>query len=212
MNKLFVVSMGPGNPGLITHEAMKVCESCDVLIGANRYLELFPGKESIAFASPLSDSLKIAREQMQSGKRCAILLSGDGAFFGMLKMVKEEFDENEIDFSPGISSFQYMMSKLQMCWEDSAFLSAHGRESTGLSERLNEELIEHKKLIILCSGENSPDKIAGLINERIRDRINVYVGERLSYADERIRKLSVSETVSASFDKLSVMAVILEDE
>lgn len=111
-NVVFVVGMGPGNLANMTHEAGRVIQMCDVVIGYTVYVELlrkdFPRKEFMT--TPMRQELERCRmcfEQAMLGKQVALVCSGDAGVYGMAAPMYElqaEYPEVELVVVPGITA------------------------------------------------------------------------------------------------------------
>ena len=112
MNKLYVVGMGPGAYEQMTIKAVRVLESCDVIVGYTVYTELlqsyFPKK--IYLTTPMKQEIKrceMAFEEAQKGKQVAMVCSGDAGIYGMAGLiyeVGERYPEVEIEIVPGVTA------------------------------------------------------------------------------------------------------------
>lgn len=112
MNKLYVVGMGPGAYEQMTIKAVRVLESCDVIVGYTVYTELlqyyFP--EKIYLTTPMKQEIKrceMAFEEAQKGKQVAMVCSGDAGIYGMAGLiyeVGERYPEVEIEIVPGVTA------------------------------------------------------------------------------------------------------------
>lgn len=112
MNKLYVVGMGPGAYEQMTIKAVRVLESCDVIVGYTVYTELlqsyFPGK--VYLTTPMKQEIKrceMAFEEAQKGKQVAMVCSGDAGIYGMAGLiyeVGERYPEVEIEIVPGVTA------------------------------------------------------------------------------------------------------------
>lgn len=203
--KVFLVSVGPGNPELLTQKAIEVIRDSDVLIGAQRMLSVCGeavkgaerkpsyqcyGKEEIA------DFLKKHREY----RRAAILYSGDIGFYSGAKGMRDLLNEFEIEEVSGISSVVYFLNKLGISWDETTLVSCHGQQINLIP------LIKEKKRVCALLGERS--QISQISAELLKlglDEVTVTVGERLSYTDERMISGKPSEMQDQEFAPLSVV-------
>ena len=103
---------------------------------------------------------------------------------------------------PGISSFQYMMAKLGLSWQEANLMSLHGR-----NENL-ESIREHELSIILTDSENTPSRISNEIY-KLGIRGKIYAGFNLSYEDEIIIKVNIGDKIE---DISSLAVVVVENE
>lgn len=92
---LYVIGIGPGDPGQLTREALEILERCDVLIGYETYLDLVrdlidPRQEVIGHhMGQEADRCRQALTLASEGKRVALISSGDAGIYGMAGLVYE---------------------------------------------------------------------------------------------------------------------------
>ena len=74
---------------------------------------------------------------IRSQKTDVILISrGDPLWFGIGRILLENFSKDELRFYPSNTCIQLAFSKLKIPWQDSVNVSIHGRDSTKLVEAL----------------------------------------------------------------------------
>ncbi|MCX7843479.1 MAG: precorrin-6y C5,15-methyltransferase (decarboxylating) subunit CbiE [Clostridia bacterium] len=207
MNSLYVVGLGPGSKDYILPAAKELVNSCDVLIGGKRNLELFElaGKESLEVGNNLDDILAYIKDNINS-RKIAVLVTGDPGLYSLTAYLNKNLHGIRLEIIPGISSLQYLCCKLNMSSEDIAVTSLHGREQKNFISLVR----ENRKLAVFAGGGNSPGDICRrLLNNHITD-VRVTVGENLSYPNERIVSASPAEILEMSFSSLCLM--IIENE
>lgn len=91
-----------------------------------------------------------------------------------------------MDVIPGISSFQYLFSKLGEAWHNYRLISVHGREMDYIKE-----IESNPGIVLLTDDKNTPYTIARDIYENGFRDMEVIVGERLSYEDEKISVVDI---------------------
>ena len=69
----------------------------------------------------------------------------------------------------------------------------------------------NKKVFSLTGGENSPQKLCAQLCEHGLGQVQVYVGETLSYPEEKITSGTAEEISALAFPSLSVMMILNED-
>jgi precorrin-6y C5,15-methyltransferase (decarboxylating), CbiE subunit len=143
--------------------------------------------------------------QVYKTKKTALVVSGDCGFYSLLTYAKKVVPEKDIVCIPGISSLQYFFAKLAMCWEDAKLMSLHGRD-----QDLAAALAKNKKLGILTDKNNNTAFIAGILKSVGCENSLLYVGEELSYPNEKITRLTVTEALSYQEEGLAVVVVINE--
>ncbi len=74
---------------------------------------------------------------IQIQKTDVILISrGDPLWFGVGRILLENFSKDELIFYPSNTCIQLAFSKLKISWQDTVNVSIHGRDSTKLIEAL----------------------------------------------------------------------------
>ncbi len=199
-----LIGMGPGNPELLTKEALDAIRESDVLTGAKRMLDIGAAAVDEAKQKPvfcccrkeeIAGFLKEHTEYLHG----AVLYSGDIGFYSGAKGMKELLEDFEVREISGISSPAYFLNRLGISREDVLLLSCHGQKPDLLSL-----IREHGKVCVLL-GEGS--QVAGISGELLKarlEKIKITVGERLSYQDERILSGYPCDMAESSFDSLSV--------
>ncbi|WP_010296455.1 precorrin-6y C5,15-methyltransferase (decarboxylating) subunit CbiE [Clostridium senegalense] len=196
---VYIVGLGPGNKDYILPIATQTMEKCDVILGFSRAIESINHikKEKMPLNS-LNSILEYIDKNKE--KEISIIASGDPCFYGITNYIKKNFN-GEILVIPGISSFQYFMSKLCKCWNGVHLGSLHGREEEFLTT------IEEKGSgIFLTDKNNSPKKLCKLLYEN-NFKSKVYIGENLSYEDEQIFQGEPKEFINVEFNGISIIYI-----
>lgn len=190
MNKICVVGLGPGNLDFLTGAGRKAIETCEVVIGGSRQLEeldeLISKDCEKYILGKLSEVVDFIRSR--EGKDITVVVSGDTGFYSLLPFLKRNFRDEELKVIPGISSYQYLFSRIGECWQNYTLASVHGRDFDYI-----EGLKSGTGVVLLTDEKNTPYNIAKNIYQSGIEDIEIVIGERLSYPDEKITKLAVNE-------------------
>jgi cobalt-precorrin-7 (C5)-methyltransferase len=190
MNKICVVGLGPGNLDFLTGAGRKAIETCEVVIGGSRQLEeldeLISKDCEKYILGKLSEVVDFIRSR--EGKDITVVVSGDTGFYSLLPFLKRNFRDEELKVIPGISSYQYLFSRIGECWQNYTLASVHGRDFDYI-----EGLKTGTGVVLLTDEKNTPYNIAKNIYQSGIEDIEIVIGERLSYPDEKITKLVVNE-------------------
>lgn len=110
--KLCVVGIGPGDYGNMTVRADRALRESDVIIGYHVYVDLvrdrYPEKEYAS--TPMTKEagrVRMALDAAKSGKRAALVCSGDSGIYGMAALAYELRGgdaEPEIEVIPGLTA------------------------------------------------------------------------------------------------------------
>ncbi len=202
--KISIVGIGMGKGETITVAGDRAIKNADLLIGAKRLSAIFPDKKRYDEIYP-EKIVKIIEENRDS-LNVAILMSGDTGFYSGAKKLLPLLEEYDVSVIPGISSVQYMASKINKSWQNVRLVSAHG-----VKVNIIGNVLKSKETFFLTGGEITPMKIIEELEIfNLGDTI-VYVGERLSYNDERIEKGFAKDLLDKTFDPLSVVWLVRKD-
>jgi cobalt-precorrin-7 (C5)-methyltransferase len=207
MKKVRVVGLGPGNLDYLLPIAKRVIEESEILIGGSRHLEALSinNKEKILLDGNYKKVMEFL-EYNYSKYDIAVVVSGDTGFYSLSSMVKKYVPIDNLEFIPGISSLQYMFSKLCLTWDKALMKSVHGRKFDYI-----DCIDKYSYIGLLTDNVSTPVSIAEeLIKYGYSDDIIFHVGERLSYEDELITSCSPLQASKGDFDPLSV--VIIENK
>ncbi len=95
-----------------------------------------------------------------------------------------------------------------MPWDDTVFVSAHGRGLKGAVDRI----VANDKAAVLTDEKNTPAAIAAELIDRGRDGYTAYLCENLGSAEERIRNTDVAGLLEIKAAPLNVLILIKEYE
>lgn len=196
---LYIVGIGPGSKEYILPKAVIILKKCNIIIGFSRAIK---SVDYIECEKLIINSLEKAVNVLNEykGKDVAIVASGDPTFYGITNYLKKNYKE-DIEVIPGISSFQYLTSKLNISWNNAFVGSLHGREDEFIKNVKNNEIS-----IWLTDKKNNPSKLCNdIINESIK--CNVIVGENLSYEDEVITQGNPIKLIENEYSDLSILIV-----
>ena len=109
---LKVVGLGPGSEALLAPAALAALKWCDVAVGYSVYTDqvraLFPEKE--IFTTPMTREVERCRAALQlaqSGRRVAMVCSGDAGVYGMAGPILElapAYPGVQVEVIPGLTA------------------------------------------------------------------------------------------------------------
>ncbi|HDT5774344.1 TPA: cobalt-precorrin-7 (C(5))-methyltransferase [Morganella morganii subsp. morganii] len=197
---IYVTGVGPGSEAYLTRRAADVISGADILIGGQRHLDEFAGltTETRVIDADISGLMNWIAERLD--RRIVILASGDPMFFGIGKRISETFAPEQVQIVPGISSVQYLCSRVGMDMNDIYLTSSHNRSPDF------DWLLAHERIGMVTDSKIGPKEIAAEIRQRGQTR-RMIIGENLSGRNERITILNADD-VSGDYD----MNVVLIDK
>ena len=194
-----IIGLGPGAADYILPKAVKEMKSSDVLLGFQRAMASL---EYIDTPKQTVESLKDLLSYIENNPKqiIGIVASGDPGFYGILDYIKNNITR-EIKVIPGISSFQYLMSKLKKSWQEAYVGSLHGREADFVNT-----IKTYSTSVWLTDKVQNPAYICKELLKQAEDYW-VYVGENLSYPDEKITQGKPEDLKDKSWADLSLVVV-----
>lgn len=197
-----VIGLGPGNTDYITKLGEKLIETSDVVIGGKRNLESikdFNG-EKIELASNLKEIVEYINNNKH--KQISVIASGDPLMYGIGRYLSKNIEKEDLNIVSGISSLQYVFSKVHIDMNDLYITSSHGKIPNF------DYVLSHKKVCMVTDKIIGPKEICQQIIDRSLDK-TVIVGENLSYDDEKIT-IGNPEDILNSDDFDMCVVVILD--
>lgn len=193
-----VVGMGPGSLKYLSYEAVEVIKSTPTVLAFGRISQTARQISQNVVEVNRVDKLL---EYINKNKEIAVLASGDPCFFGVLEYLKNKNIAVK-RVIPGISSFQYLMAKLNKAWNDAVFISFHGRDVDV------DKILRNKLSVILTDSKNTPNSISSLLGEKGM-KGNITVGFNLSYENEVILHKKIGDNIC---DRSSLAVMVVENE
>ena len=174
-----VIGLGPGNTDYITKLGEKLIQNSDVVIGGKRNLESivdFEG-EKIEISSNLKEIVEYINNNKH--KQISVIASGDPLIYGIGRYLSKNIDKKDLNIVSGISSLQYIFSKVHIDMNDLYITSSHGKTPDF------DYVLSHKKVCMVTDKIIGPKEICKQILDRNLEK-TIVVGENLSYDNERI--------------------------
>lgn len=202
--KISLVGIGMGAEKTLTLEGKKALNEAELLIGAKRMTEAVQKPGQMVLHEYRSEKIVEYIREHPKYRTVAIALSGDVGFYSGAKKLIDQLDGN-VEVICGISSVVYFMSKIGLSWDDAKIVSAHGRNCNLIS------LIRHNPKVFSILG--TEDGVAVLASRLVyygMGDVTLYVGENLSYENEKIFHDKAANLTEYRGDALSVVTVCNE--
>mgnify|MGYP002588649818 CR=1 FL=1 len=197
-----LLGIGMGSKETLTIQGNEAVEQADLIIGARRMADAvaLPGQE--VFYEYRSREIVDYIQNHPEYSNIVVALSGDVGFYSGARKLVELFGEVSIqpEIICGISSVVYFMSKIGLSWDDAKIVSAHGKNCNLISLIRSCE----KTFAILGTADGVAELSKKLTTYGMSDVI-LYVGENMSYPNEKIFEKPAHELVNYKADPLSVI-------
>ncbi len=180
-----VVGIGLNGRESLTTKIQTIVDQANVLMGSNRHLSYFPDHPgNKVIISNFFEDIKTLEQIKTDYESIVILVSGDPLFFGLGRLLLEQFDVEELEFYPHVSSIQLGFSRVKIPWHDAKIISGHGRHLDELIASLQQGI---EKIAILTDSKNNPQAIANLfLSLKIPINYDIWVCENLGSTEEKV--------------------------
>jgi precorrin-6Y C5,15-methyltransferase (decarboxylating) len=187
-------------------------EKCNTIVVSKRFRHLLPQlypeyqRCEIVSITPLDIAISTIQDRLLSGD-VAVLATGDPLFFGIGRRLIDVFGHEKTIVHPAPSSVQHAFARFGIPWDDSFFLSLHGRSE----QNFVGTILAHHKTAILTDGRNKPETIAASLSEFIDEGeqdLTLYVAENLGMDEERLVSGTIREIAANTFGNLCCMIVV----
>ena len=199
--KVTVVGIGPGSREAMTAEVREAIDRADCVIGAKRMLaHARSGQPRFEAVAP--EAIAEFIHTHNEFRRFAVVMSGDTGFFSGTKKLLPLLDECETRVLPGLSSLAYLCAKLGTSYEDVVPFSLHGRKHD-----IAPDVRANARVFALTGGADGAQRLCRRLVDAGLGHVTLHVGERLSYADERIVSGTAAALADGSYAPLSVALI-----
>ena len=202
-----LLGIGMGSPELLTVQGKNSLDQADLLIGARRMVDSVKRPGQDVFVEYRSQEIKDYIEAHPEYDNIVIVLSGDVGFYSgarkLLDILNWNSPEQNVEIQCGISSAVYFMSKIGLSWDDAKIVSAHGRGCNLISYIRSTE-----KVFAILGTSDGVAVLAKKLTEYNMGEVLLYVGENLSYDNEKIFVKPASELTEYTGDPLSVVCAV----
>ena len=189
----------------LTLEGKQAFDEAELLIGAKRMTDAVQKPGQAVLHEYRSDRIVEYIKAHPEYRTVAIALSGDVGFYSGAKKLVDLLGE-EVQVICGISSVVYFMAKIGLSWDDAKIVSVHGRKCNLVS------LIRHNRKVFSILG--TEDGVAALASKLVyygMGDVTLYVGENLSYENEKIFHDKAANLTEYRGDALSVVTAYNEN-
>jgi len=185
---LYVIGIGEDGWDDLSADSRELLYKSEIVIGGERHLKMIPGDwegERIIWASPIREAvtkiLDWRPSELGSGKKVAVMASGDPLCYGIAAKLLRYLPIEEIWIKPALSTFSLICSRVGWSLPDIETLTIHGRPL----EMLHTFVQPGAKLLVLNEDEGSPKQAAELLAARGFGKSQITVLEHLGGSKER---------------------------
>lgn len=203
-----LLGIGMGSQETLTVQGKKTAKSADLIIGAKRMADAVREPGQAVVYEYRSDVIADYIRNHPEYEKVVIALSGDVGFYSGARKLLTALGgrESNVDVICGISSVVYFMSEIGLSWDDAKITSAHGKHCNLIS------MIRHNQKVFSILGTGTAvAELAGKLVKYHMGEVLLYVGENLSYPDEKIFVKKAEELTNYEGQPLSVVCAFHEN-
>jgi precorrin-6y C5,15-methyltransferase (decarboxylating) CbiE subunit len=203
---LIIAGCGPGSLDYLTPAARKAVEQAEVLVGASRLLELFPGHaaEKIIVGSDIDKVL--GEIDSRRSRRIVVLVTGDPGLCSLARPILKRFRRSRCEVIPGVSSVQVAFARIGMDWLDARIIDAHGE-----NPRLKPASLKKEGKIAIFAGRKEAIHWVADLAKAIGQGRRIYLCENLTLGDEKIRQIEPGDLEKAEASSRTIVLIIREE-
>ena len=144
---------------------------------------------------------------LRSQKTDVVLISrGDPLWFGIGRILLENFSKDELSFYPSNTCIQLAFSKLKIPWQNTVSVSIHGRDANKLVEALK---TRPSNLGIITDSKNKSLEIIkkNLSELNLIDFYDFWLCENIGFDNENISKLNLKNSFPSNISSLNIVVL-----
>lgn len=203
-----LLGIGMGSQETLTVQGKKAAKRADLIIGAKRMADAVREPGQAVVYEYRSDVIADYIRNHPEYEKVVIALSGDVGFYSGARKLLTALGgrESNVEVICGISSVVYFMSEIGLSWDDAKITSAHGKHCNLIS------MIRHNQKVFSILGTGTAvAELAGKLVKYHMGEVLLYVGENLSYPDEKIFVKKAEELTNYEGQPLSVVCAFHEN-
>ena len=159
-----------------------------------------------------TDKLNDFIDLLKKDKKKTIVFSGgDPLWFGIGRLLIQNFPLSNLYFEPAATSFQLAFSRLGKPWQDTQWISLHGRDPLQLEKAIKK--LPSSLVVLTDSNRGGAKEVYQLLDSlELQKKYEFWTFERLGYHNERILKISSINDFPMDLDPLHLVILFKKEE
>ena len=142
-------------------------------------------------------------------KKTIIFSGGDPLWFGIGRLLIQNFPLSKLSFEPATTSFQLAFSRLGKPWQDTQWVSLHGRDLLQFEKVIKK--LPSSLVILTDSNRGGAKEVYVLLNSLdLLEKYEFWTFERLGYQNERITEINSIKDFPNNFDPLHLVILFFK--
>ena len=144
-------------------------------------------------------------------KKTIIFSGGDPLWYGIGRLLIQNFPLSKLYFEPAATSFQLAFSRLGKPWQDTQWISLHGRDPLQLEKAIKK--LPSSLVVLTDSNRGGAKEVYQLLDYlELQKKYEFWTFERLGYHNERILKISFIDDFPIDLDPLHLVILLKKEE
>ncbi len=144
-------------------------------------------------------------------KKTIVFSGGDPLWFGIGRLLIQNFPLSKLYFEPAATSFQLAFSRLGKPWQNTKWISLHGRDPLPFEKAIKK--LPSSLVVLTDSNRGGAKEVYQLLySVGLHGKYEFWTFERLGYQNERIIKINSIEDFPADLDPLHLVILFKKEE
>ena len=225
MGRIEVIGSDAGAPASLSSPAQALLRAAQLLVAPQRLLpQLEPwwlaeqAAGRIALTTPCPELLASDRPEqilspleaaLETDRPVVVLASGDPLWFGIGRLLLQQFGPERLRFHPAPSSLQLAFARIGRPWQDASWISLHGRDPDPLAAALQKR--PAALAVLTDPGRGGAEEVRRMLRASgLEAAYAVWLCERLGHPAERVQRLAPEAPLPADCDPLHLVLLIAE--
>ena len=190
----------------------------EIITGPQRILDSFKtwlkdkNIKNHKFEFITTDKLNDFIDLLKKDKKKTIVFSGgDPLWFGIGRLLIQNFPLSNLYFEPAATSFQLAFSRLGKPWQNTQWISLHGRDPLQLEKAIKK--LPSSLVVLTDSNRGGAKEVYQLMDSlELQKKYEFWTFERLGYINERILKISSVDDFPIDLDPLHLVILFEREE
>ena len=159
-----------------------------------------------------TDKLNDFIDLLKKDKKKTIVFSGgDPLWFGIGRLLIQNFPLSNLYFEPAATSFQLAFSRLGKPWQNTQWISLHGRDPLQFEKAIKK--LPSSLVVLTDSNRGGAKEVYQLMDSlELQKKYEFWTFERLGYINERILKISSVDDFPIDLDPLHLVILLKKEE
>ena len=137
-------------------------------------------------------------------KKTIVFSGGDPLWFGIGRLLIQNFPLSKLYFEPAPTSFQLAFSRLGKPWQNTKWVSLHGRDPFQFEKAIKK--LPSSLVVLTDSNRGGAIEVYDLLNSlRLEEKYEFWTFERLGYQNERILEINSYKDFPTDLDPLHLV-------